>query len=200
MDLSARDASLYFLISVSGNSEELARETLRRIDDPEVLKLAIQVRIKRLSHQLNAAGVPQAKIDSIEKRYAGIMKTCKKRWAKKQKKLKVEAEQEKERQRLHGLAGQCIQFVDKNKKSKILDRGSTPFLRWLAMIYEDSRFSINFYRRESAASNGYEWVQVKVGHKVVFEIEGPSMGTTNQKLKKYIPGSWENRIKNLPTE
>ncbi len=191
--ISGRDASAFCLIRSATLlvSNDYIGKILAKISDPEVIKASINVRLSKLKE----VGISEEELKKLNQKYLAILAEREKTWTE-LKKVEAEKEEFDQQQfKMSGLALKCMQFVDKNPDSKIIDRGSHPFSRWLQMQYQSENFSIQFRRQESGYSNGSQWVKVKVGRKTVFELNGPVMGIEGQKVKKYIPGDWEKRIR-----
>jgi hypothetical protein len=183
--ISAVDASIFSLIQTGGLiEEELIKEALGIIGDPILAKKAVGIHLENLKK----AGVSIRKIQSVRKSYAGILQLKRKKWSRLKTEAKEKERQKKETDAKIDLAWRCMKFVDKNPKSKILDRGSNPFSAWLHMSYKGRGLSIEFKNMVSPYSNGSVWVKVMVRKRIVFEI-------IDEEVKTYTSGNWEQLIR-----
>ena len=92
------------------------------------------------------------------------------------------------------FAKTCLLFVDRN--GTVLDKGSNPYSSFLRMDYKEPGLSMHIHCTQSPYGNGYCLVKATVNKKLVFEAEGGYIGGPyDLKIKTYVPGAWEKKIK-----
>lgn len=195
--ISTRDALIFYIAKSA--SPDVSRGAIEyifnNIENPDLLKLAVDEYLSELKKETKSV----SKLKILKDRYAKLLALKRKQF----KRLGIEAREKNktyDRQvKIYNLVFRCIQFVNDHPRSKILDEYTNPFNQRLRMFFADKIFSVEFRYKKSPYSHGRQWVKVKIRQRTVFEVEGQVFDINGQKVKTYIPGTWENKLFNIST-